>query len=383
MITYYDIPQHTPEWYAFRFNGIGSSEVSSVLRMNKYKPKVVLYYEKIREIELSDRDNEAMFHGREMEGYILNLWQYYDGLAYDYERDRNLTPEQRSGYIERFKADNKFRTLTPNTKYAVNDKYPWLFDSADAIADKGQIMLTGNGDICQTIFPVEAKMISDYAAKEWEIGIPPGYLAQAHVHMIVHETNYSELVVLKDGRYLSVIPVPRSEQLCKLIIEESKLFWNQILYVRKAVAKKKMAIIQGDETTVEQMETIIQQYEPEPEPGEAYKEFKTARFKQGADEIVVGSPVDLQNALLYKSMSFLMKQADDTRSLSQNKLLKRLVDAGVNRIEFPGGGYVRIYTKSNSKQPIVDVRPAVRENSEAITRLIEDSKHTLFDAKED
>lgn len=381
MIKYFDIPHHSPEWHAFRENGIGSSEAASVLRMNKYKPKVTLYYEKIREIEPSKRDSESMFHGREMEGYILNLWQYYDGEKYDFERDRNLPIEQRQGYIERFKAGNKFRTLTPNSKYAVNDKYPWLFDSTDAMAHAGQLMMTGEGTVCPTPFPVEAKMISDRVSREWEIGIPPSYLVQAHVHMIVHESDYAEIVILRDGRFLEVLPVPRNEQLAQLIIEETKKFWEIVMAVRKAVAKKRFAEINKDETMVEQMETIIQKYEPEPEPGEAYKEFKTERYKRGADEIVVGTISDLQNALFYKSMSFLLKEAEDRRSLSQNKLLKRLVDAGVERIEFPGGGYVRIYTKSNSKQPIVDVRPAVREDKAAINRLIEDSKHTLFDAK--
>jgi len=42
----YNIPHHSDEWYAFRQQGIGGSEVGTVLGINKYDTNVRIFHEK-------------------------------------------------------------------------------------------------------------------------------------------------------------------------------------------------------------------------------------------------------------------------------------------------------------------------------------------------
>ena len=41
----YRIPHHTDEWFEFRKNGIGGSEVGTVLGINRYDTNVRLFHE--------------------------------------------------------------------------------------------------------------------------------------------------------------------------------------------------------------------------------------------------------------------------------------------------------------------------------------------------
>lgn len=377
----FNIPHHSEDWYRFRMGGIGSSESGIVLKMNKYTPKVKLYYEKIGLLPLSKRDNEAMFHGRLLEEYILNLWQYWDGEEYNYERDMNLPPEERSGYIERFKAGNKFRTMTPNSMYAINDTYPWLFDTVDAMADAGQFRFD-TGELSEKPFALEAKTIAERVAKEWKLNVPIGYLVQATHHMIVHDLDYSEIILLQDGRYLDVIPVPMSDRLAALILRETKIFWDTILHVREAVKEKIKAERAGDVEATERAETIIQRYEPEAETGDAYKEFKVNQYKD-TDLLVVGDLSDYSEAINYKSMSFLIKEAAARQSLAQNRLLKKMIDNDVRKIELPGGnGYIQLTTRSGSDKPFVDIRPKLQADEKEIATFL-DAAHFKFTRKKE
>jgi predicted phage-related endonuclease len=83
------IPQHSDEWFDYRTTGIGGSEMSTILGLNKYDTVTRTFYEKIKAIEPRHFDNSKMFFGRYMEDKIADLWRYYDG-----------SPD---GYIENFK----------------------------------------------------------------------------------------------------------------------------------------------------------------------------------------------------------------------------------------------------------------------------------------
>lgn len=355
MIRYFDIPQHSPDWHKFRESGIGSSESSAVLELNKYTPKAKLFYEKIGDIKPWMGDNEAMFHGRNFEGYVLSMWEYYDFETFDYAQMENISPEKRAGYLERYKAGNKFRTMTPNKAYAVNDKYPWLFDSVDAMAAPGQIRFD-TGETYDKPFCLEAKTITSQAAAEWELGIPVGYLIQATHHMIVHEVDYAEIVVLKDGRYLTVLPVPFREQLANSIIVETRRFWDNIVQAREARKKRDEAYrIYGDDSAqYKHYASIVMSLEPPAQTGDAYKEFMQERYRDTKD-VIVGDIQDLTNALNAKVGASIKKGSDNFASLSKNILFKKMIENGVREIVLPGDfGKVQILKRGDT--PYVDIR---------------------------
>src|SRR5690242_12186881 len=65
------------QWLNFRMNGIGGSEVGTILGLNQYQSNVELFYKKLGEVP-DEPDNLHMFWGREHEDTIADKWQYYD-----------------------------------------------------------------------------------------------------------------------------------------------------------------------------------------------------------------------------------------------------------------------------------------------------------------
>ena len=106
------IPPHTTEWFEYRKSGIGGSEMSTVLGLNKYNTVTRVFYEKIGQIPPQQIDNNKMFFGRYMEDSIAEIWKFYDG-----------TPD---GYIENFK--NKYNLTDEQIdiakKYMLSSRQP-------------------------------------------------------------------------------------------------------------------------------------------------------------------------------------------------------------------------------------------------------------------
>jgi len=69
----HEIKEHTQEWHEFRMNGIGGSEVGSILKLSDYLSSAELYNMKIGEISSRKPQNQAMFHGTNLEDYKNHL----------------------------------------------------------------------------------------------------------------------------------------------------------------------------------------------------------------------------------------------------------------------------------------------------------------------
>lgn len=52
---------------------------------------------------------------------------------------------------------------------------------------------------------LEIKTISGYNADKWEGGIPPYYIAQIQLYMLVLGYDYGQFAFLKDGRHMDVL----------------------------------------------------------------------------------------------------------------------------------------------------------------------------------
>ena len=72
------------DWLKERKNGIGGSDVSCVLGLNKYKSAFALYNEKKSE-EIEDFDNEAMRVGRDLEEYVASRFTELSGIKVRHE----------------------------------------------------------------------------------------------------------------------------------------------------------------------------------------------------------------------------------------------------------------------------------------------------------
>jgi hypothetical protein len=72
------------DWLKQRENGIGGSDVASILGLDKYKPALKLFHQKTALWETDETDNIAMYAGRISEEHIYNhYWRYWDSHTSD------------------------------------------------------------------------------------------------------------------------------------------------------------------------------------------------------------------------------------------------------------------------------------------------------------
>ncbi len=78
MIPSSEIEQQSEAWHDFRSKGIGSSEVSSIMGLNKHKSLRKLWLEKTGQSEDKFEDNEYTSYGNHKESFALHeyCWQY-------------------------------------------------------------------------------------------------------------------------------------------------------------------------------------------------------------------------------------------------------------------------------------------------------------------
>lgn len=365
------IPVHSPEWHAYRLSGIGASDGSSVVvtrntALSQYSNPTKLYYEKIGEVSPFMGDNPAMFHGRMLEDYVCKLWEYYDG-----------TP---TGYIENYKAGKVVRKNEIHGGFARNDKYPWLFASLDRFVPAGTARMD-TWEISSRLFPLEAKTISGYESDKWELGIPRSYLCQVHIQMIVFESDYSEIAILKDGRNFDVLPVPYSSGFGKIIIDMSYDFWyNRVVPGKKAHDKKVMALKVGDVEAANHWDSVIQRLEPEPVAGDSYKEFMSEKFRNEVAE-VLGGPREFHWALRYKNIGAIKKVIEERYSFYQNCILNHMVKNGAEKLDFGKNvGYVKMYKKKGEGSSLRNYLK-VETNEPAADRIVDEIQKMIISLK--
>ena len=338
------IKTHSPEWHQFRTvgipdvydGGIGASEIGIILGINPYRPTLMeLYHHKVGSESREPVMNEYMFHGLMLEDYVADLWQYWDG-----------TPD---GYMNNKVDGQKKRSMHRVNGYIVNDKYPWLFVSLDRMMNKGQVMLVGSGELLAQECPLECKNISHYASQLWEAGIPPYYIAQVNQQMLVTDTKYCEIAILKDGRKFDVIPLERSERICAQIIEQSYAFWQTVLKARRSFKEKRLAEKRGDYTTARNHEGIIQQLEPMPDENEGYKDYMNERFVKEVDALQ-GNEEDFSHVKSILALNSIEKELKKRKSKLVNLLTHKLVVNSAEKLDFGGSGYIRYAKRKNAKK---------------------------------
>jgi len=335
-LEFYPIPAHTEEWHAFRQQmGIGGSEIGYSMGLSKYTSSIGMYYEKLGREEPWTDENEAMFHGKIFENWVGKVWKYYDG-----------TPE---GYIKNYYDKKPVRKSIDINGYIRNPKYPHLFASLDNLIIKGQnSLITGEG-LLEKPGVLEIKNISSHYARLWESGIPPQYLAQVHLYMIVCELDYAEIAMLRDGRWIEVQPIKRSEAFCRQILAAADAFWNgMVVPARKLIEQQDKHEADGRVDLAEECEAQIQMLEPPPDDSDAYKEFLAS--KQLFDPIQKqGGPEAYAELVRYTQWHEAAKVCASEKQLSGNRLRSLMLKANADVITFDDGKVTMMAKKGSEK----------------------------------
>lgn len=346
------IEPHTDAWFEYRTSGIGGSEMSTILGLNRYDTVTRTFYEKIKAIEPRKFDNSKMFFGRYMEDKIADLWKFYDGTN--------------EGFIENFKNNKIIRDCRNVNGFVVNPSYPWMFASLDRVMNKkgGINLLTG--EALKTEAVLEVKTLSYWSASMWTDGIPISYLIQVHVYMIILETDYAEIAILKDGNEFVVEKVARDEGLCEKIIDISKSFWEKlVLPAQQAHAKKVEAEKAGNISEVEKWDAKIMELEPEPDQSEAYTSFMNEKFLK-TRESVEGTMRLYDLAKIDKTLNGLKGLIDDERTGIKNTIVKELTLAGAELIDFGRLGTIDWTERKGAKSRTFNNRIKEKPNEDQL-----------------
>lgn len=339
------IPANTMPWYDFRSRGIGGSDVGYLMGLSQYKASIEVFYEKIGDTEPFMEDNEATFHGKYFEGYLKKMWEYWDG------KDR--------GYIKNYQAGVKIREVKLIDSYIVNPKYPWLFASLDGLIPQGQFSLLKGAPKLEKPGILEVKTISGFYMKQWEAGIPPQYLAQVHQYMLVLDLDYCEIILMKDGRYLSVLPIERNQKMCDRILEMTHDFWYERVEPAKALKKAKIMYEKDDRFDLaEQAIAQVHELEPPPDESPAYKEFlaKKLLFDPISKE---GEQQQLFDAINYKKWSEAVKACENVKRGYENKIRHHMNEINADKLDFLESGYIALTQRKGSNKTTFNNRVKV------------------------
>jgi predicted phage-related endonuclease len=263
---------------------IGGSDAGTIMGLNNYKSRVKLFYQAVGYEPMTDVDNEIMFHGRNLEDYVANLWQYYDGNT--------------ESMLANHASKTKVRKARRLNAMVVNPKYPWLFANIDRVITSHPEQL-GKGIL-------EIKTISSYHAEMWASGVPPAYIIQIQHYLIVMGYKYAELAILSDGRKFESIPFPQHESIQDKILDVTYDFNQRVL---QGLEIMKLGL--NDEDTIQ----ALSQIQPEPESTEAFSDYMSERHKRRLNEKTIPTSMDVLDAA--KNYSQVMK---DAKELEKEKL---------------------------------------------------------------
>lgn len=173
------------EWLAARVGGIGSSDASAVLGVNKWTSPYEVWAEK-RGLLRPEPDNDAMDMGRRLEPIVCAWWSEQTGI-----------PIRTAGIMQ-------------------NRERPWQLCSVDRLAACGGI--------------VEAKTLTWRVAGEWEDGqIPDHAEAQVQHQLAVTGRTHAHVVGLADGRTWLDRVAWRDDDLIRDMTKIEAEFWGWVL----------------------------------------------------------------------------------------------------------------------------------------------------------
>lgn len=305
------------EWLQYRQNGIGGSEVASVMGVDAYRPAAQLWLQKIGMYPASVPENLAMFMGSYMEDSVAELWSYYGG---DVET-----------MMENYRTGNKVNKAKRVNAYLQNLETPWLIGSLD----RQIVELDGkkrNGVL-------ECKTINGYYAQKWEAGVPPAYVFQVQTYLHITGFDLAHIALLVDGRELRVVEIPADAELQAKIVERTREFWESV-QLAKPLAEELMmleAMTDVDEVRVQELKDALAGLEPGPDGSKAYEDFMRERYKT-AMPLKMGSYKAYEMCVKYDGLNKSIAQLSSDQQLVKNELLAEL--QGAEGLEFGGGASV-------------------------------------------
>jgi len=357
----YQIPYRSEKWHQFRLNGIGASEVRTVLYADDYSDPLVLFYQKLG-FKKPIKDNEAMFHGRNLEEYVAMCWQGWDGKKDEYNNPSYINNINNGKIIRRCKKLNAI---------VKNKMYDWLFVNVDRMINKkgGFSLITGKPLEKEGV--LEIKTIEGFSAAKWEAGIDPSYLTQLNTALLLLEADYGELAILKNGRYLDVFPFEINYEICELIIDQTYKFWyDHVLPAKKWVEQMEKAQMVGDEQYYNECKHQIQMLEPKVGSNKTAEMFVKENYRKNKTSIM-GSETLLKKGKKDAYIASIISTLNEIKQKNKNEILIEFLHNNCEYIDFEEEGNLRYFVRKGSTLPQLGNNLKQKFNKNQITELIQ------------
>lgn len=175
------------EWLKWRTKGIGGSDVSVLMGLNKFRSVFQLWLEKTGQVEPEETESDYTHFGNVLEPIVKQEFTKRTGL----------------------KVRSKKAILQ-------SEEYPFMLADLDGVIQKDGEMV---------IF--EAKTASAYKQDIWEQGVPVEYQLQVQHYMAVTGAKKAYIAALVGGNHFYYHEVLRDEKLIEIIIKVEAAFWRE------------------------------------------------------------------------------------------------------------------------------------------------------------
>lgn len=331
MIKQIRIPQHTPEWHAFRYNtGFGGSDISAVVAgYNEtiaeltYTPPLKYFLQMIGENVTQFTGNIASESGHFFEGVIIQWYRHYD----------LENPDQMQMFAN-IKANKRVNKVIRQKVFIVNSKYPNLFYSPDAFC---RPMYIGPKRL------VECKNTTSMEAARYVNHVSPLFWLQVQMGLMITELPCADLCILLDGRWLEVVTIEPNQEAHELIVSSAHDFWLKVLKARQL--KEQYGItnyfgVSPDYFNEKQLEGVelISQLEPDLTGTKAELKFVKDMVKpKETEEIMQGTEEQRTWCEEYKNLGEDSGKIETRQRVLYGELIQSL--GASNRADFNDGAF--------------------------------------------
>lgn len=182
------------EWLRYRKQGIGGSDVSCLLGINKWKSEIELWLDKTNQTNDPVEENEAMQWGTIMEPIIRNHFAEVTG-----------------------------KTVVELKAMLQHPEHPFMLADVDGVT----VDDSGNPAI------LEIKTASEFKRSDWDEGVPAYYQTQVQHYLCVAGIQKAYIAVLIGGNSFRIFEVDADEEIQDMLIAVEKDFWRKVINMER------------------------------------------------------------------------------------------------------------------------------------------------------
>lgn len=177
------------EWLRWRKKGIGGSDVSAILGINKWTSAIELWLDKTNQTNNQVEVNEAMQWGTILEPIIREHFAAVTG-----------------------------KTVMEVKAMLQHPEHPFMLADVDGVTTDD----SGNPAI------LEIKTASEFKRDEWSDGVPTYYQTQVQHYLCVTGVSKAYVAVLIGGNSFRIYEVDADAEIQQMLIAVEKNFWDKV-----------------------------------------------------------------------------------------------------------------------------------------------------------